>query len=214
MRDTPAPGQIRPVTVTSLVITVAALLLIMLGGRRIFRAVSGHRGARHVVRQDGVLVLRSPRHRFLVLGVLALMPTVLIGFALAMPLLRAERMNPAGAALVAMVILAGLAGSLWLFASEWRARIRVDDVGLERVGVATRRRYAWADVAKIVYNPTGPWFFITNADGSHLWLPDNLEGMGDLAQLALSRLPPPVLLANPQARRALEAIAAEVPAKP
>ena len=199
---------------TTLIVTVAALLLIMLGGRRLFRAVSARRGPRRGVREDGVLILRSPRHRFLTLGVLALMPTVLVGFALAMPLLRAETLNPVGAALVSLVVLGGLAASLWLFASEWRARIRADDAGLERVGVATRRRFAWADVARIVYNPTGPWFFLTIADGRHLWLPDNLEGMGDLAQLALARLPPAVLQANPHARRALEHIAAEVAARP
>jgi hypothetical protein len=200
--------------VTTLIVTVAALLLIMLGGRRLFRGLMALSGPRRGVRQDGMLVLRSPRHRFLVLGVLALLPTLLVGLALAMPLLRAEAVNPFGAALVGAVVLAGLGASLWLFASEWRARIRVDDAGLERVGVATRRRFGWADVAKIVYNPTGPWFFLTVADGSHQWLPENLEGICDLAQLALARLPPAVLQANPHAREALEELAAEVRAAP
>ncbi|HYQ81704.1 MAG TPA: PH domain-containing protein [Anaeromyxobacteraceae bacterium] len=199
---------------TTLIVTVAALLLIMFGGRALFRAVASRRAPRRALRQDGVLIVRSPRHRFLTLGVLALMPTILVGFAMAMPLMRSESVNPAGAALVSLVIVAGLGVSLWLFASEWRASIRVDDAGLERVGVATRRRYAWADVTQIAYNPTGPWFFLTNADGSHLWLPDNLEGMGDLAQLALARLPPAVLRANLQARRALEEIASQLPKGP
>ena len=79
--------------------------------------------------------------------------------------------------------------------------------------MTTRRRYAWGDVVEVVYNPTGPWFFLTAADGSHLWLPDNLEGMGDLAQLALQRLPAPVLRENPHARQALEELAAEVRAQ-
>lgn len=201
-------------TVTTLIVTVAALLAIMLGGRWLFRRMSSQRAPRRAVREGGALMLRSPRHRFLTLGVLALLPTILVGFALSLPLLRAERVNPVGAALVSMVILAGLGTSLWLFASEFRARIRADDAGLERVGVATRRRYAWADVARIVYNPTGPWFFLTNADGSHLWLPDNLEGMGDLAQLALRCLPPAVLRESPNAREALEELAAEVRARP
>ena len=196
--------------VTTLVITVAALLLIMLGGRYLFRTMSSKRGPRRGVRQGEVLILRSPRHRFLTLGVLALLPTVLVGLALSLPLLRAERVSPFGAALVSMLVVGGLGTSLWLFASEWLARIRVDAAGLERVGVATRRKVAWDDVAEIVYNPTGPWFFLTIADGSHLWLPENLEGIGDLAQMALAHLPPAVLRANPHAREALEEIASQV----
>lgn len=197
---------------TTLLVTVAALLLIMLVGRRLFRGPSARRGPLRAARSNGALVLRSPRNRFIWLGVMALFPTLLVGFALAMPLLRAERVNPAGAAAVSMVVVAGLVASGWLFASEWLSRIRADDAGLERIGVATRRRVAWAQVAQIAYNPTGPWFFLTVADGSHLWLPENLEGMGDLAQLALARLPPAVLRANPHAREALEEIAAQVPA--
>ena len=186
----------------------------MFGGRALFRMVASRRAPRQALRQGGALIVRSPRHRFLTLGVLALMPTILIGLALAMPLLRAERVNPVGVVLVGLVVLAGLGISFWFFASEWRAHIQVDDAGLVRIGVATRRRYAWADVAQIAFNPTGPWFFLTNADGSHLWLPDNLEGMGDLARLALARLPPAVLQAGPGARRALEDIAAQLAKDP
>lgn len=197
---------------TTLLVTVGALLLIMLAGRRLFRSLPAGGRPRRAARSNGAMVLRSPRNRFVWLGLMALFPTLLVGFALAMPLLRAERVNPAGAAAVSMVILAGLVASGWLFASEWRSRLRADDAGLERIGVATRRRVAWAQVAKITYNPTGPWFFLTVADGSHLWLPENLEGMGDLAQLALARLPAAVLRANPHAREALEEIAAQVAA--
>jgi hypothetical protein len=196
--------------VTTLLVTVGALLLIMLAGRRLFRGLPAGRGPRRAVRSNGVLVLRSPRNRFVWLGLMALLPTLLIGFALAMPLLRAERVTAAGAAGVSLVVLAGLVASGWLFASEWRSRIRADDTGLEQIGVATRRRVAWTQVAQLAYNPTGPWFFLTAADGNHLWLPENLEGMGDLAQLALARLPPAVLQANPHAREALEEIAAQV----
>ena len=189
------------------IVGVAAMFLFMLGGRYLFRRMAARRGNPHTARADGAVVLRSPRGRFLALGALALLATILLGSALSMPLASAETVTPAGVAAVGAVVLAGLMGSGWLFASEWRARLRADDVGLERIGLVRRRRVAWADVTRIVYNPTGPWFFLTVADGSHLWLPDNLEGMGDLAQLALARLPPAVLQANPHVREALSELA-------
>jgi hypothetical protein len=89
----------------------------------------------------------------------------------------------------------------------------VDDAAIERVGVATRRRIAWAEVTRIAYNPTSRWFFVTSA-GGRLWVAENLEGIGDLARIALARLPPAVLQASPHAREALEDIAAEARAAP
>jgi hypothetical protein len=169
--------------------------------------MAARRGRPHVERADGAVVLRSPRGRYLSLGAMAHMATILLGSALSMPLASADAVTPAGVAAVGAVVLAGLVGSAWLFASEWRARLRADDAGLERIGVVRRRRVAWADVTRIKYNPNGPWFFLTVADGSHLWLPDSLEGIGDLAQRALARLPPAVLQANPHAREALSELA-------
>jgi len=184
------------------VIGVVLCGLLLLVGRRLFRMLSV-RGKGHVERSGGVLVLRQPKGRFLLLGGLALAPTILVATVVT-PLAQIETSQPAGLAAVGAMVLVGLVASSWLFASEWRNRIRADDDALERVGVATRRRVPWADVTRIAYNPNGPWFVLTASDGGRLWLPETLEGVGDLARLALARLPPAVLQANPHAREALE----------
>jgi len=54
------------------------------------------------------------------------------------------------------------------------------------------------------------WFFITLADGTHLWLWDDLTGIGFFAEIALSQLPPMALWGDPDARTVLEELAEEV----
>jgi hypothetical protein len=176
----------------------------------LYRYVYWRSDARHrfrVSRAGGPAVLRLPAGHHFLLGVLALLPG---GLLAAMSLTAnwapgAERNGPilAFAVGVPAVIAAG-----FFFAQERRQRLLVDDAGLERVGVFRRRRIGWGDVVKVVYNPMNRWFLVSSAAG-RLWVPVGLDGIGDFAALALSRLPRPVLAASPDAAEELRDLAAE-----
>ena len=68
---------------------------------------------------------------------------------------------------------------------------------------------AWAEIARFAYNPVNRWFFITLADGTHLWLWDDLTGIGSFAEIALARLPAAALRSEPDAREVLRELAEE-----
>jgi hypothetical protein len=104
----------------------------------------------------------------------------------------------------------GLAGSAWLVAAEFRSRVLVTEFTIEHVGVLTRRQTSWTSVTRLVHNPMRRWFFLTTAEGRRIWVSEDLRGAGDFAELALARIPAYVLEASPDAREALEELAAEV----
>ncbi len=185
---------------------LVALTALMLWGRFLFRRPRSPRPLR-VERAGGAAILRLPAGRNALLGGLALAPAALLG-ALAVAAARASSSGPAGLALTAALALAGLAVSGYFFAAEARQRVRVDDFAIERVGVFTRRRVPWTDVTRIASNPVNRWFFLTAKGGARLWVPEALVGIGDFAETALRRLPPGVLSASPEAREALEDLAA------
>jgi len=155
----------------------------------------------------GATVLRMRPGRYACLAGLPIVPTGLVVWVV---LTVARRPGEwFGLALAAVLATAGVATMAWCIAAEFRERIHVDAQGIDWVGVLGRRRVPWARVSRIAYNPMHHWFFLTAADGTHLWLWDNLVGIADFAELALEMLPPFVLLAEPGAKKALEELVAE-----
>jgi hypothetical protein len=61
-------------------------------------------------------------------------------------------------------------------------------------------------VERIRWNPGSRWFFLVAA-GAYLWVPIDVDGIGDFAELALAALPPSVLGASLETRRELEELA-------
>lgn len=194
-------------TVTSILLVVA-LGLVFLVAPRFFRR-SRRPAHPHVPLQDGVLVMRTPRRFGILLAVSALVPAaVLGGIAVRAMAGGSERASPAGMAATALATLAAVAFAAHQFVAAFRTRFVVDEFGVSRIGVLTRRRVRWGEVARVVFNPMNRWFFITTAGGAHLWVPVDTHGIGDFAAVALVRLPPAALTADENARDALEDLAA------
>jgi hypothetical protein len=154
------------------------------------------------------IVIRPPRKNGILLGLAALVPAALFG-ALTLRSWNAGRTGAAGIVVGALVTLVAILVAAYLVARALRARILVHETGLERVGVFRRHVVGWTRVAKIAFNPHHHWFFVTAGDGTRLWLPADVAGMGDVARLALRRLPPAVLQRDEVVREVLEELAAE-----
>ncbi len=183
---------------------VAVALLLLVGVHFLLSWLASRRRVR-IGRAGGVAVLRQARGRNAVLGALALGPALL--FAV-LPFAMRES-GPGGRILATATTLVALAVSGYFFAAEARKRVRVDEAAIDRIGVFTHRRLPWSDVAKIAYNPTSRWFFVVGRDGTRIWIYESFEGVGDFAELALSRLPPAVLAADASVREELAELAAE-----
>jgi hypothetical protein len=157
----------------------------------------------------GPAVLRARPGRYASLACLALTPTVFVIFVLMRIGYRQDEWF--GLGLAAGLVTVGLATTFWCLAAEYRERIRVDDAGIEWVGVMSRRRVPWTAVARLSHNPRHNWFFLTAANGTHLWLWDDLLGISDFAAIALARLPAAVLHADPEAVAVLQELASGAP---
>jgi len=140
------------------------------------------------------------------LGITALFPTALLG-TLTFRSWALGRTGSAGLLLGIVATVLVLAFAAYQFASALRSRLVVHDTGIERIGVSRRRLVGWGSIAKIAFNPAQHWFFLTVSDGSHLWLPADVMGMPEFAQIALRRLPPAVLQADPVVREVLDELA-------
>jgi hypothetical protein len=187
-------------------IAVAALLLLVLGARALWRRLSFVPGPVPLV--DGRLVLRPSPQFPLLLGIGALFPAGLIAVVtLRSWISEPDRLSTPIAGGLATVVV--VAFSALQFVSAFRARLVVDDTGLERVGVVARRRVGWRDVARVVYNPSQRWFFVTSSRGARLWIPEDLRGIAQFADLALRRLPASVLDEDPNARDVLSELAGD-----
>jgi Bacterial PH domain len=121
---------------------------------------------------------------------------------------RAWAAGTAGVAAGALAALLALAVAVHQFLSAFLARVLVHDTGIERVGVATRRRVGWKTIARVAYNPVNRWFMLTTSDGGHLWLSEDLRGIGEFAAVALRRVPPGAF-SDALAREALDDLAEE-----
>jgi hypothetical protein len=162
---------------------------------------------RRVPVRGGILRMRSPARYGIALGISALVPAGVLG-GMAVRLFLGGRTGPLGLLEIGVATLAPLAVALHQFVAAFRQGFVVDEFGITRVGVLTKRRVRWGDVAKFVYNPMNRWFFVTVADGSHLWVPVETHGIADFAGIALLRLPAKALREDPLAREALEELAA------
>jgi len=186
-----------------MVLGLVAMATLVMGWRFLMLPPAGLRV--RVPRPGGVAVLRPPRGQNLMLAGLALAPTlILLAF-----LLQAERLTPddqAGLALAVALLGFGGMSTLALLAAEFRQKLRVDGQQLESVFVLTSLKFRWSEVERIRWNPGARWFFLVAA-GARLWVPIDVDGIGDFAELALAALPPAVLGASLEARRELEELA-------
>jgi hypothetical protein len=187
-------------------IALGLLFLVLVGGRRL-RFLRSAPVRLHVPTSDGMLVLRPPRLQGILLGFGALLPAVVFG-GVGIRAWLAEGTGTGGRIAVVVPTVLALGLSVHQFLSAFRQRIVVHLTGFQRVGVATRRHVRWDQIVSVAYNPFHQWFFLTRADGSHLWISEDLDGIGDFAALALRRLPPRALEGDPQAREELEDLAA------
>jgi hypothetical protein len=162
-------------------------------------------------RTGGVATLRHRPGRWVSMALLALAPTALVG-SVAVALGRRSG-GALGFAFAALVVTGGLAATGWCLGNEFRRRTLVDEDGIDAIGVFSRKKVRWANVARFTYNPQNRWFFLVSGTGERLWIWEDLVGIGDFAELALAHLPPAVLGTDPNARQVLDEIAAEAVAR-
>jgi hypothetical protein len=153
--------------------------------------------------------LRMRPGRYLSLCTLALAPTGFVIWVVVTIHHGTSVLDGVGLLVASAWVTAGLATGAWCVAAEFRERIRVDRGGIDWTGVLGRRRVPWGEIARVAYNPGHHWFFLTMADGTHLWIWDDLVGIAEFAELALAWLPPGSLFADPFARLALEELVLE-----
>jgi len=187
-------------------IALAALAVLMVGGHYLLRPRRSGAVTGEAPRADGSLVLRPPRRNAVLLAITALLPAGVLG-SLTFRMWNLGRTGSAGLLLGIIATLLPVGVAAYEFAYAIRARVVVHDTGLERVGVVRRRLVGWNSISKIAYNPVHHWFFVTVNDGSHLWLPADVPGMGEFARIALRRLSPAVLQADPVAREVFDELA-------
>jgi hypothetical protein len=188
------------------IVAFLVLLLVLVGGRYLFFRAQRGKAAVHVPRTGGTLVLRRSRRIGVLLAVGALLPSLLF-VAVTFRAWSEGRAGMGGLLFSGAVILLALAFSAHQFLAAFRSHLAVDERGLERVGVFTRRRVAWEELARVAYNPRNRWFFLTARDGTHLWVDETVDGAGDFAVLALARVPPEALAGDRVAREVLEDLA-------
>jgi hypothetical protein len=179
-------------------------LLLMAGGWLLRPTAPVHlRGER----SGGQIVLRPPRGRNAILAAMALGPTLLV-VAVALTAARKDGMSTAGVILVAAVVAFGLAVTAHFAVAEARLRVFVDDTRVVRQNPAGRRSLSWGEVDRVYYNGVNRWFVLSGG-GTRLWVNENMAGIGDFAEIALARVRPQVLGAEPVALDALKDLVEE-----
>ncbi|HET8538675.1 MAG TPA: PH domain-containing protein [Anaeromyxobacter sp.] len=191
-------------------VAISALLLVVLLGPQLVRRFRVPARRRVPVR-GGVLVMHAPARYGIALGISALIPAAVLG-AIAVRLFLGGREGTFGLVEIVLATLAALGVAVHQFVSAFRRGFVVDEFGLTSVAVLGKRRIRWGEITKFAYNPVNQWFFLTVADGSHMWVPVETHGIADFAGIALLRLPPAALKADDLAREALEELAAAQPA--
>ena len=190
---------------TNIVLGFAFLILLFVAYRWVSWRAAKLRRPR-VGRPGGAAVLRMPPGHNLLLGVLALGPGGLLA-AMSLTVQWKPGSEANGPILAAAVGLPTLAIASLLFAQEARQRIRVDDRGVERMGVFGSRRLSWEEVGGIAYNAQSRWFVLRGSAG-RVWIAETLDGIVDFAEIALARLPRRVLDESPDARDELRDLVA------
>jgi hypothetical protein len=189
----------------SVILGFAAVSLVMISIPALL-AWSGSRRRSRVGRTGGVVVLRMPRGHHAIMASIVLLPS--LGAAGLAFVTRWSGSESNGWILGGVLALAGLLAGGYFLALEAHGALRLDDAGLERVGAVGRLRAAWADVARLTFNPVNQWFFLTLASGKRVYVVSTLDGIADFGELALAHLPKPVLDASPEAVEALRELAA------
>lgn len=190
----------------SMIIGFAALAAFMLGVPLLLTWSARRRRLRLGVAR-GSVVLRMPRGHHAILGTLAVVPCAAFA-ALALAVEWKPGSESSGWVLAAFMGTLGALGGGYLFALEARGRIRLDDIGIEKVGALRRVRGRWSEVEKLTFNPVNRWFFLTLRGGARVYVAEGLEGIADFAAAALERLPPAVLAESPEAVEELRDLAA------
>jgi Bacterial PH domain len=188
-----------------LAIGIAALSLVMVAGRWLWL----HRSAParpHVPPVAGVVVLRPPRRTAVMLGAMAALPAGLLAAIAVRAWMGGVGRGGVGAVVAGALLMAAV--SAHQLAAAFRQHVVVNEWGIERVGVILRRHARWADVATVAYNPLHHWFYFTTVRRTRFWVSEELHGIGDFAAVALKRLPPAALEADPSAREQLEELSA------
>lgn len=193
-----------------LIAAFAVLGTLLIAGGWLVRPVppSRLRGAR----EGATVVLTPPRYRYAILAAMAFGPTLLV-VVVAAAAARKEGLSAASVAVVALVVLLGLAVSGYFVLAERRMRVRVDESGVERIDPLRSRRVAWADVERIAYNGVSRWFYVAGPAGTKLWVPEGMAGIGDFAEAALARVRPEVLRGDDGTHDALEQLVSEARAE-
>jgi hypothetical protein len=190
---------------TASLVALGVLLVVVVASRWLQRPSAT--GKVHVPWVGGI-VLRPPRRNGFLLALVAIIPAITFG-ALGLRLWATGEASPAALALDGIATLACVIWIGWLVAGAFLRRIVANEVGLERFGVATRRLLRWEDVERCAYNGINRWFFLSGKGGVRIWIPEDHDGIGDFAELALRKLPRPVLEADAAAREALQDLAEE-----
>ncbi len=185
-------------------LAITALLLVVLLGPQLARRFRVP-ARRRVPLRGGVLVMHAPARYAIALGMGALVPAGILA-AMAIRLRVTGRTGTFGLLELSVATAAALAVAVHQFVSAFRQGFVVDEFGITKVGAFRRRRVRWGDIAKFAYNPLNRWFFLTLADGSHLWIPVETHGIADFAGIALHRVPR-AALDDALAREALEELA-------
>lgn len=174
-------------------VVVAAVVPLVLGWLMKSRAVTPNTLAYSTtVKVFGLVVMLAPP--LLVVAALVLQPAPL----------KPEDVGP----LVGIIVMfAALGGPLAL--EFFRVQHQFDAEGITfRSPWSTERRLAWRDVTALKWRPQLKWLDLHGAPGlAPLHLSPMLGGLQPFAELVLQRLPPEVLAASPEGRRALELMA-------
>lgn len=184
-----------------------ALIVVIMITIPVVLAWSQSRRRPRVDAAGGTAVLRMPRGHWATMAVIAALPFIAISVAAFVVEWQPEAAG-SGRVLGLVMALCAAAAAGWLLALEVRGCIRLDEAGIERVGPLRRRRVAWADVARVTFNPSNNWFFLTGPGGRTVYFGEGLDGIVTFAEYALRRLPPKVLEASPEAEEALQELAA------
>jgi hypothetical protein len=190
---------------TRILLGLAAVVIVMIA-IPVLLAWSQSRRRLRVEKVGGAAVLRMPRGHWAILSSIAIIPFA----AMSVTAFLVEWRPGAEATGWVLGTLMGLAGFLfggYLLALELRGRIRLDDATIQKFGAVGHRSVAWREVSRITFNPVNNWFFLTGPDGRTVYFGEGLDGIATFADYALSRLPPAVLAASPEAEEALQELA-------
>jgi hypothetical protein len=189
-----------------LILAFGLLGLLVIAGGWILRPTAPER--LRGKRTGDVVVLRPPRWRNTILAAMAIGPTLLV-VVVASAASRRGGLGLVGEIVVTIAVVLGFAVFAYFLAAERRMLVRVDERGVARVGPLREKHVAWGEVRTITYNGVSRWFYLTGPAGIRLWIPENLAGIGDFADLALARVSPAAIPADGATREALEQLVAE-----